>query len=443
MTETIQQQLTKLPTTPGIYKFYGSTNEVLYVGKAINLTKRVKSYFQKDHGDSKITNLVEKIVRLETISVDSELEALLLESQLIKLYKPRYNSIWKDDKHYIYILITKEKFPKVLFSRKKDDSLGDFFGPFPSSTTAKQIVQLLRRVFPFCTQKGLGKRACFYTHLGLCNPCPSHIVTLNGKEYKSQKAKYRKNITLLKLTLQGKLQRVHQSLLLQMRAFSALQDYEGAALMRDKIQQLDYICHHYHQPESYLLDTQALHTIRAKEMEDLKNQLAPYYKDIALPTTIECYDISNISGKFAAGSLVRFWEGEPQKSHYKRFKIKMKSTPDDFAMLREVFSRRLSHTNWEYPELFIVDGGIGQLSAVGRVFKEKNISVPLIGLAKREEQIIVPYNTEYATISLPLGSPALSLMQRLRDEAHRFAHRYHEFLRLKYLLGGLPNDHKK
>lgn len=422
-----------LPLSPGVYLFKDNSH-ILYVGKAKNLRKRVASYFRKSPIDNKVHNLTSRASRISYIEVDTEFEALLLEAELIKKHKPKYNSILKDDKNYIYIKITKEEFPKVTYSRKLDETGDDFFGPYPASATVRQIISILRHIFPFCTQKRLGNKPCFFSHLGLCNPCPGRIVKLAKEDYLKQKRKYKKNISLLKLTLHGKLKTVKNMLIREMNHAAQEEKYEEAAILRNTIHKLEYLSTKYHTPASYIDNPTNINQIRDKEQKSLLDILSTYYTEVSLPKKIECYDISNIAGKFAVGSQVTFIEGQPAKNLYKRFKIRTKSTPDDFAMLKEMFERRFSHIDWPLPNLIVVDGGIPQVSTIKKVLTEKKVNVPLIGLAKRNEEIIVPISGKFVTIKLPIGAPALSLIQRVRDEAHRFAHKYHELLRLKYLL---------
>ncbi len=433
----LQSQINNLPQFPGVYLFKDKKGDIIYIGKAKNLQKRVKSYFQKTDLLPKTQLMLTHLNTFDITRVNSEFEALLLEAELIKKYRPKYNVIWKDDKHYIYIRLTREEFPKVLYSRREDNLKDQFFGPYPSAGTLKHIMGLLRHIFPFCTQKRNLSRACFYSHIGLCNPCPSAVVKLPYPEYQKQKKQYRGSINLLKMILQGKLRLVKEKLRKEMNAHVEQEEYEEAGQIKDRIQKLEVLFSSYQLPQDYIKNPDSIIQIRINEQKDLMAKLGNYFAQLNIPKTIECYDISNISGRFAAGSLVTFIDGEPAKDFYRHFRIKFKSTPDDFFMLREVFIRRLKHEEWDLPDLFVVDGGIPQVATMTQILNNQKITIPLVGLAKKEEQIIIPHQGKFVTLSLPIGSPALSLIQRLRDEAHRFAHRYHEFLRLKYLLGKL------
>lgn len=229
----LTNQLKNIPSFAGIYKFYTPENFLLYVGKAKNLKNRVNSYFTDDEKDSKTLNLISKIKYIESIPVASEFEALLLEARLIKQYQPKYNVLWKDDKHYIYIKITKEKFPKVLFARKPNLQ-DEFFGPFPSSKIVKDILSYIRSIFPFCTQNEKSKRACFYHHIGLCNPCPAALVK-DAKNYRLLYFMYRRNIRHITELLHGEIGKVKKHILNQMSVASKNLNYEEAAVYRDKL----------------------------------------------------------------------------------------------------------------------------------------------------------------------------------------------------------------
>lgn len=426
------RDLKTIPEVPGIYKFYSSSNLLLYVGKAKNLKKRVGSYFDLRPKELKTDKLITQIKQIEIIPVSSEFEALLLEAKLIHTHKPKYNVIWKDDKHYIYIKVTRENFPKVLFARKID-AAGDFFGPFPSTRIVREILGFLRTIFPYCTQKETAKRVCFYNHLGLCNPCPAEIIKIRGEKYEKLTNEYQANIRNIKKILNGKIDNVKKLLVSQMDFFSKGQNYEQAAIYRDRINHLDWLVNRYSPAESYITNPKLLDNIREKESRQLTSLLQNYFPQITQIHHIECYDVSNISGKLATGSMVTFMDGTPNKNLYRRFKIKL-HLPNDFAMLAEIMNRRLKHADWKLPDIFVIDGGTPQLRMMQKVLMELKIVLPIIGLAKQYEEIVVPSNNTYLKIRLTQNSAALNLIKRIRDEAHRFAHSYHTLLRLKYLL---------
>lgn len=426
----------KIGNTAGVYIYRDNGKNIIYIGKAKDLKKRVSSYFTNDNSDNPKTNiLVQKTSTIETIPVLSEFEALLLEAKLIKLYKPKYNIIWKDDKHYIYINITDEEFPRVLLSRLKNirgESV--IFGPFPSTHTVREVLDNIRHIFPYCNSDRKTGRSCFYTHIGLCQPCPAYIKTLPAAEYGMKKREYLSHIKSIKMLLSGKLKRIHRELVSSMRKLSAEENFEKAAVLKDRIEHFEYLTQRYHSPDSFIADPYLFQNVKAKESVELKKILSQYIrlnKDIS---KIECYDISNLAGKFATGSLVTFVNGLPDKNQYRHFRIRLKKTPDDFAMLEEIMKRRLLHKEWSFPDLFVIDGGKPQLSKIIKVFEQFKIGLPVIGLAKEFEEIVVPVNGNFKKIKLPDHSYALNLIKRVRDEAHRFAHRYHEVLRLKNLI---------
>ena len=195
----------RLPELNGVYVFKDQKRTILYIGKAVNLKKRVSSYFQKKNLAQKIINLVERVVNIEIIPVTTELEALLLEAKLIKLHKPKYNVIWKDDKHYIYIKITNDTFPRILFTRREEERNGTYFGPFPSARIVRELLKYLRFLFPYCTQNPKVKRSCFYTHLRLCNPCPADIIKMPASQYLTCKRIYLANVRQIKWLLTGRI----------------------------------------------------------------------------------------------------------------------------------------------------------------------------------------------------------------------------------------------
>lgn len=429
-----------LPQVPGIYKFYDSCGNILYIGKSRNLRFRVASYFKRtDDLEERKKRMVPQITKIEIITVASDFEALLLEADQIRRYTPKYNVIWKDDKRYIYIAITREEYPRVTISRRKNDNAASYFGPFPASRVVREMLKYIRTIFPYCTQN-LGKKACFYTHLGLCSPCPSDIACKTGKDYQRLKNQYATNLENIRLLLSGKSSSVRTAFVSEMERCSKGKDFETAAGLRNRIYNLDYLTQHFHPSEDYV-ENPALSEINLKQStQRLTDILQPYYPNIVKLKRLECYDISNISGKLASGSLVTFIDGRPDKKYYRRFRIRGLARPNDFLMLREVLTRRLAHKEWELPDLLIVDGGTPQLRVFHEVLENLNIRITAIGLAKEYEEIVVVFKNKYRKIHLSRSDAALKLIQNIRDEAHRFAHRYHEHLRLKYLYNKIDNQ---
>lgn len=429
--------LKNVPETPGVYILKDKKETVLYIGKAKNLKKRLISHFKDSTSSGRRDSFKKHIQKIEIIKFSSEFESLIYEAELIRKYKPKYNVIWKDDKHYIYIHITKEEFPKIRYARRQKEKKGYFYGPYPGTSTVRDLVSLSRRIIPFCTQRSIGKRSCFYTHIGLCNPCPADIIKLPEDKRSQEKKKYRKNIKLLRLIFEGKIKKLERHLRQKMTEYKEAKEYEKAALQRDKLIRLNEMTKYSKSNiREENLDTQNLN-IFEKEEENVIEVLKPVYKDIKSLNWIECYDISNISGRLTTASMVTFRDGAPYKDRYRRFRIRRNQEagkPDDYSAMREVLLRRLNHKDWPFPDLIVVDGGKGQVRAAWQILSLQNIAVPVIGLAKRLEEIVIPQNGSFKTQILDRQNRGLHLLQRIRDEAHRFAHKYHQLLRLKQIL---------
>jgi len=426
----ISSQIKKLPRLPGVYLFRGKTGKVLYIGKAANLAQRIKYYFQVPSKlEPKFQKMVGEVEGLEYIPVGSEFESLLLEAKLIKEKKPKYNTKWKDDKSFFYILISDEEYPRVLAARKSQGLKGVYIGPFPSAVTVRRVLKFLRFIFPYCSQK-LTRRVCFYSHLGLCNPCPSKIVKQAPEEKKILKKKYLLNIYRLKRVLNGQAKRVIADLKKQMKKAARQESFEEAGKIRDQIEKLEFVTSRRVRITSYLENPNFLQDQRLVEVSELEKVLKPYFGKLDFGR-IECFDISTLSGQLATGSMVVFLEGVEEKSQYRRFRIRKAGKPDDVAMIKEVLKRRFSHPEWAFPNLIIIDGGKGQVSGVLDVLKDLKLEIPVVGLAKRLEEVVISKNGGFESLRLPVSSPGLNLLKRIRDEAHRFAISYHRRLRRK------------
>ncbi|OGY23486.1 MAG: hypothetical protein A2172_04710 [Candidatus Woykebacteria bacterium RBG_13_40_15] len=411
-------QLNLLPQKTGVYIFRDGSGKPIYIGKAINIKKRVKNHFDLKDANYRQGALIEKTKKIEDILVDSEIEALLLEANLIKKYKPAFNSQLKDDKDYLYIKITNDQFPQVLTARKKD--LGNakiYFGPFPSVNKVRETLKALRKIFPFSIHCKPGmKRACLGYHLGLC---PGVCVgKISEKEYK-------KTIASLKLFLQGRKKEVLSKLNRELGIYSKRLEYEKASEIKNKIEAVSYITRPTRNPSEYL--EEEIGDIHDRELLDLAKNIGMASK----PVRIESYDVSNLFGKQATGSMIVFTNGEPDKNEYRRFRIKTIRGISDIAMLDEVLERRFKN-KWPTPDLIVVDGGKTQLNTTLKVVKKIGFSGKVISLAKKFEQIYLPIISK--PLILPRNSDALKLIQRLRDEAHRFAISYHRKLRGKQFL---------
>lgn len=434
------KNLHQLPETPGIYQFLGDRKEILYIGKAKNLKKRISSYFySKSFSYGKTYHLLRRIKFVKIIPVLYEFEALLLEARLINLYKPKYNVIWKDDKHYLYIKISREEFPRVLFSRREDGSYSIYFGPFPSARTVREAISFLRTIIPFCTQNPRLKKPCFYTHLQLCHPCPAYIRQQIKETQKKLKKEYCQNIKKIKLLLQGKFDSIKKYLRQQMEECTQRKDYEQAAIYRDKLEKFGYLLKQYQTTGAYIENPLLTNQIRKNEQENLTKILRNFFPQLNLLKRIECYDVSNTFGHLVVGSMVTFIDNQPAKQFYRRFRIKFQNKIDDFAALAEMLIRRFNHPEWGKPDLLVVDGGIPQCRAFRKVLSDLNFKIPFLGIAKEDEALVIPNDSGFERIILPRDAVALQLLQRVRDEAHRFAHNYHTLLRLKSLFSGIKD----
>jgi len=581
--EIVVEKLKSLPTNPGCYVYRDDAKHVLYVGKAINLRNRVRSYFQDSarHG-LRIARLVSKVRDIEWIVVDSEVEALVLECNLIKEHRPPFNVRLRDDKSYPYITITNESFPRVMFTRRVRKDGSKYFGPYTSAFSVRDTLQLLHKVFPLipCGKSWSGKpeqRPCLYYHMGQClGPCAG----LSDKE------EYKKVVGKVERFLQGREEAMVGDLRAEMNHAAENLDFERAARIRDQIQALEnvlqkqkvltddktdqdviavvkddrgaaiqmlyvrggkligqrqfildgaseaptqeavqeFVKQYYADapevPREILLPVeieernivqtwlrqrrgaavtvdvpQGGEKLRLVEMAatNAEQALAMFAQELAqkeawteeamgqlqeslglptVPARVEGYDISNIQGTAPVGSMVVVENGEAAKAEYRRFKIRWHpESPNDFAMMHEVITRRLrayldgDEKFTKLPDLIMIDGGKGQLAAALKARDELNLTVPMVGLAKRHEILYIPewapikdenrppelpegrardlpYRFEgvsdsyrFRDVELPLNSPGLMLLRKLRDEAHRFALTFHRKIRDKRMTG--------
>jgi len=404
--------LKSIPSSPGVYIYKNSDNKIIYVGKAINLKKRVTQYFKSDEAlGYKTRQLVSQIAKIDFQIVDSEIEALILESSLIKQYRPKFNSQFKDDKSYIYITISKDKFPIIKPAFKSTlNSNSIFFGPFPDSSAVKNLLKTIKSIFPFYSSFH-GSKKCLYCHLNLC-PGPNSDI----KEYK-------KNISKIKNILNGNFSKLISKLTKEMSVFSKSQNFEMAKVRRDQINALNYVISGWKSLNNLYQKVDLQEDQVGKALNELKNVVSPYFPNLKNINRVEAYDISNLGSKYFVGSMVVSQNGNIDKDQYRQFKIYSKITPDDQFMIKEVIYRRLKHPEWTFPDLILVDGGKPQVSSANSV-----VNIPIIGLAKREETIVIKTGDNWTEIKLPKNSPALLLLQNLRNEAHRFANRYRQKL---------------
>lgn len=530
-TEDIIKQARLLPELPGVYRFYDPSDKLLYVGKARNLKKRVSSYFGKSSAlNRKTRQMIQETARIEFTVSPSEFDALLLENNLIKQHQPRYNILLRDDKTYPYLCITREPFPRILYTRKYDPSAGEYFGPYSSVSALKTVLDLVRRLYTIrtctlpLTEESIrsGKfKVCLEYHIGNCKgPC----------EGLQSEAAYNEDISMARHILKGNLNMVRKYFQEHMERAAADLAFEKAQYFKDKIDLLDkfqaksivvnknlsdidvvtaidgpgFVYINFLQIKEgaivfsrtleiqkklnesvgdilnlalvelrqqahscnkevisnipiNLLDKDLKNTIPKagdkKKLVDLslknaaelkhqrellregnKQRLSPrvsaLQQSLSLPhppVVIECFDNSNLLGDDPVAAMVRFVNGRPDKKNYRRFGIKTVTGPDDFASMKEVVHRRyrrLLEEEEKLPDLIIIDGGKGQLSSARVALNELGLNnIPIIGIAKRLEEI---YRTDDPyPLHISKRSPALQLIQHLRDEAHRFALSYH------------------
>ena len=521
----LEEKLKTLPENPGVYLMKNSQGKIIYVGKAKILKNRVRQYFQQNKNHSpKVVAMVKKISDFETIITASEVEALILECNLIKKYRPRYNISLKDDKTYPFLKITAEKFPRILITRKKIHDDAKYFGPYTSSI--KETLQLLRKIFPLRTCKNFQKRPCLEFHIKRClAPCAEKISCEDYLAIVKSAEKF----------LEGKTGEVEKNLQAEMESAAENLNFETAARLRDilfavkkiaekqkivtdagnldaiglakinsevcaqiffvregkvvgrenfllqnAVEESDakiiseFIKQYYSAAEltaeEILLPCEIEEEILSEwlgvkifepkrgvkkslvemacenaekflqekiQREETKNlqtvgaveELKKFLNLPVLPRRMECFDISHIQGAETVASMVSFFNGVADKKNYRRFKIKSaEGKPDDFKSMREVVERRYKNLE-NLPDLIVIDGGIGQLNSALEIIRGFGIKIPVVGLAKQFELIFVENCSE--PVELPRGSQALFLMQRIRDEAHRFAITYHRKLRRK------------
>jgi excinuclease ABC subunit C len=427
------EKVKSFPTTPGLYLMKDAQARVIYVGKAKNLRARASSYFHKTaEKDWRICDWIGEVADIDFLQADSEVDALLMEARLIKDIQPKYNHDLKDDKTFPYLQITTcEDFPRVNFTREPSDSGVKLYGPFPRAKSLRGAIQVLQRIFKFRTcsldieeddQRWRWFRPCLLASINQCTaPCNLRI----------DRETYRKDINRLRLFLDGKKDVVIKELEEEMLEASKALQFEKAGRLRDEIKALQNLnlrgdLARHAQPEVFYIDPK-------KGLNGLKRVLGLE----SLPRTIDGVDIAHLGGSETVGSLVTFVDGLPFKPGYRRYRIRTVAGVDDFASIREVITRRiqgLQERDEPFPDIFLIDGGKGQLSAALAAFEAMKVTPPnVISLAKREEEIFIPGRSE--PIVLRRRAFALRLLQYVRDEAHRFAQHYHHMLRTKKTLG--------
>lgn len=427
--QSAAEKVRSFPQRPGVYLMKDQAGVVIYVGKATNLRARAGSYFQKAAAtEMRTSHWVGEIADLDFIECDSEVDALLVESRLIKDIQPRRNKDQKDDKTFPYLQITiGEDFPRVEITREPESKGVKLYGPFTSVGSLRGALQVLQKIFKFRTcsldiddgdQRWRWFRPCLLATIRQCTaPCNMRVT----------KEDYRRDIRRLMMFLEGKKDRLLARMEREMAEHSKTLNFEAAAKIRDELKMLRSLDERgeletHEQPEVFYVDPK-------KGLAGLKKSL----KLPELPRTIEGIDIAHLGGQQTVASLVQFIDGLPNKHGYRRYKIETVRGVDDFRSIHEVVSRRFQRKVDEgdpFPDLLLIDGGKGQLNAALAAFAALDIMPPFIlGLAKQQEEIFLPGESE--SIKLSRHSFGLRLLQYVRDEAHRFAQHYHHILRNK------------
>jgi excinuclease ABC subunit C len=422
----------EFPTSPGVYLLKDSAGRVIYVGKAKNLRSRASSYFLRAaQEEARTAHWVDEIADADYIQCESEVDALLVESRLIKDIQPKHNKELKDDKTFPYLMITvREDFPRVEVTREPKQRGVKLYGPFTSVGALRGAVQVLQRIFKFRTcsldiddgdPRWKWFRPCLLASIDQCTaPCNLRI----------DKETYRRDIHRLQMFLEGKKEKLLKQMREEMLAASEAREYETAAKLRDELKLLESLdrrgdLEKHAQPEVFYIDP--------------KKGLGGLRKVLQLsktPRTIEGIDIAHLGGGETVASVVQFLDGLPFKPGYRRYRIRSVTGVDDFRSIHEVVGRRyrrLTDEGGVFPDIVLIDGGKGQLNAAASAFAEQKISPPtLLSLAKRDEEIFLPGVAE--SLRLSRHAYALRLLQYVRDEAHRFAQHYHHILRRKSTL---------
>ncbi len=449
MKDNLALKLKDLPREPGVYFHKDAAGEIIYVGKAAVLRNRVRQYFQKSRArDAKTELLVSEIADTDWMVVESEIEALFLEAEMVRRYMPKYNILLRDDKAMAYIRIDYDSdYPTVGTTRRPLDDGARYFGPYPNLASIKVALKFLRRIFPYATRRIPGqKRATLHYHLGL-DP--------GLEEGRTSIEDYRANLRRLIAYIEGKKLTITHELEREMKTHARAQDFESAARVRNQLTAMQRLGHAVIFSDKEFMDISKDHAL---------DELVELLGLDGFPRRIEGYDISHMSGTDVVASMVVFTNGVSDKAEYRKFKTKLDHN-NDFYNMHETLSRRLSEKNikaWGKPSLVLIDGGKGQLDAATRARNERgNETIPMIGLAKREEQIVIKHgysnvmlNLEYlhklggfttesedfTLVNLPHSTNLVKLLQRIRDESHRFAVSYHSVLKVKRQTASLLDD---
>lgn len=434
------------PGTCGVYQYW-QKNQLLYVGKAVNLKARLSSHAQNAKMDTKEAAIVSGDTIRYTLC-DTEFKALMLEAELIRTLKPPHNRAWKDDKSYLYIVIDKsDPFPRPHFARAHDLPVSRrpqavrLFGPFPNSKIAEEVLQAIRRLIPFCMARRVTSHACFYSRIGLCNPCPANIC--KDRNFAKLKRQYRAQIRQVVKILEGEISPVIKDLTLKMKAFSAAEDFENALILRKNIERFERFTKTHN-----FSDRHFSYNDSSIKLASLESLLKPHFFTLTSLHRIECYDASNSMQLDSVVSMTVMTDGLLDNGQYRRFKIKNPRANSDFDRLDEALTRRLKYlqnglsrgdnSRFTRPDLIVIDGGIPQLRRLQRTFDKLEDPPLYLGLAKHPDRLVLPdlrgetlKGSKWITIKLVGDHPGLQLLEQLRDEAHRFANSYRKILEKK------------
>ncbi len=434
----LEDKLLDLPREPGVYLYKNRAGNIIYVGKAAVLRNRVRQYFQKSRPfDPKTEALVAEIADVEWITVESEMDALFLEAELIRRYRPRYNILLRDDKSTAFVRINfKSDHPTVTITRRPLDDDAKYYGPYFNANSVRRALRYLRRAFPYSTHSStIPKRACLQYHLGLCPGLEDGKTSLED---------YRATLKKLAAYLKGERVKIAKQIEKEMNGAAKNEQYEDAAALRNQLFALKGLS------KQIIFSDQEFMDLNKDEGLAGLSEILGLEKP---PRRIEGYDISHMSGTDNVASMVVFTNGIPNKAAYRKFKMRLPGN-DDFGHMREAITRRLGEKNqkdWGLPDLFLIDGGKGQLAAAIAARDAAGLSkIPMIGLAKREEEIVVDpeksnvvLNQEklaelvasqtttdtFVLVRVAHTHPTVKLLQRIRDESHRFAVSYHTVLK--------------
>jgi len=433
--KTLEAKLKTLPRSPGVYFHKDANGDIIYVGKAAVLKNRVRQYFQSSRDmDVKTRALVAEIVDTDWTETESEIDALFLESEMVKRYMPRYNILLRDDKSQMFVRIDmKSEWPHVAFTRNPADDSAEYFGPYYNGSAVRKALRYLRKIFPYYTRPlKPGARVDLDAHIGL-SPKPG----TTSEEYKA-------NLRRLIRYFEGGRKMLTKEIERDMQTAAKLHDFEAAALYRNKLLDLGEL-----QRRIMFGDKEFLNISKDRALADLRELLGLSKS----PARIEGYDISHMSGTNVVASMVVFTNGVSDRANYRKFKTRIEHN-NDFYNMHETITRRLSDKNlkaWGTPDIILIDGGKGQLDAALKARNEcGQTTIPFIGIAKREEQIVIHhafsnvvlnmkklqeldgYKTvtdEFTLVNLPHSTHIVKLLQRIRDESHRFAVSYHTVLK--------------